>query len=78
MCTTPGCVEESVSVKHYDENPLPNNGAVYPLLICDMHVERMEAGWTTVRYQDVLRMVPHAAIRVKAHYRYKFCFLCLL
>ena len=24
-----------------------------------------DSGWTTVRYQDVLRLVPHAAIRTK-------------
>jgi hypothetical protein len=51
----------SVSVKHYDQNPLPNNGAVYP------RWNNSSNSWSTVSYQDVMRLVPHAAIKQRPH-----------
>ena len=51
----------SVSIKHYDLNPLPNEGAVYP------RWSRGPNTWSTVSYQDVMRLVPHAAIRQRPH-----------
>jgi hypothetical protein len=51
----------SVSIKHYDSNPLPNSGAVYPRWSCKLN------GWSAVAYHDVMRLVPHAAIKQRPH-----------
>ena len=51
----------SVSIKHVEDGPLPNDGAIYPLWT--FSEDQRSSGWTTVRYQDVMRMVPHAAIK---------------
>lgn len=57
----------SVSVKLRESDDLPNAGAVYPLWTYDSSPDRLPGdGWTTVRYQDVMRMVPHAAIKRRA------------
>lgn len=72
--------------KHFEDDPLPNDGAVYPLwsMATGGCTGASGGGWifffmffrfqfqsgqpapgqrTTVRYQDVMRMVPHAAIK---------------
>lgn len=51
----------SVSIKHFEDAPLPNDGAVYPLWT--HNTDTSGGSWTTVRYQDVLQLVPHATIR---------------
>lgn len=70
--TFEGCVasyeplvhDVSVSVKLRESDDLPNLGAVYPFWTYDPKPGRLPGeGWTTVRYQDVMRMVPHAVIK---------------
>lgn len=43
---------------HFEDDPLPNDGAVYPMWSLGAPNQ-----WTTVRYADVLRLVPHSTIR---------------
>ena len=49
----------SVSIKHIDDAPLPNNGAVYPRWYVD------QARWGMVTHQEAMHLVPHAAIRTQ-------------
>lgn len=50
----------SVSIKHLDHGPLPNDGAVYPRWTLNDHHT-----WSTVSYSEAMRLVPTAAIRTQ-------------
>jgi hypothetical protein len=54
----------SVSIKHLEDEQLPNAGAVHPMWTYNDRCDRSPgSGWTTVRYQDLMRMVPNAVIK---------------
>lgn len=53
----------SVSIKHFEDAPLPNDGAVYPMWTAGPGPDTAGGSWSTVRYQDIMRLVPHATIK---------------
>ena len=63
LCLAEGNPED---IKHFEDAPLPNDGAVYPMWTQPPSSEGTTTThhlWSTVRYQDVMRLVPHATIK---------------